>query len=84
MYPPACAGLGALELTILRGEMTTPARERVQRYRRHLSDEKRQYDSERRRRARQQQSESLRSLTAREQDRQRTARHRSRETTQQM
>ena len=46
------------------------ARERVQRYSRRLSDEKRQYDSERRRLARQQQSESLRSLTACERDRQ--------------
>ena len=41
------------------------------------------YDSEKRRPARKQQSESLRSLTARERDRQRTARHRSRQTTQQ-
>ena len=59
------------------------ARERVQRYRRRLNDERRQYDSERRRLARKQQSELLRSLTACERDRQRTARHRSRQTTQQ-
>ena len=43
------------------------AREHVQSYRRRLSDERRQYDSERRRLVRQQQSDSLRSLTAREQ-----------------
>ena len=54
---------------------------RRQRYRRRLSDEKRQYDSERGRLARQQQSESLRSLTAcARRDRQRIARHRSRQT----
>ena len=51
----------------LRGETTTPGqrtRPEVQK----TCDERRQYDSERRRLARQQQSESLRSLTARERD----------------
>ena len=43
--------------------------------RRWLSDERRQYDSERRRLVRQQQSDSLHSLTARERDRQSTAQH---------
>ena len=46
------------------------ARERVQRYRKHLSDERRQYNSERRRLA---QSNSLCPLMALERDRQRTA-----------
>ena len=61
------------------------ARERIQRYRRRLSDERRQYYSERRRLARQQQSDSLCSLMAHDLDRpQRTARHHSWETTQQL
>ena len=57
------------------------ARERMQRYRRRLSaqqrDERRPYKSERRRLVRQHQHDSLRSMTRRERDRRRTARHRS-------
>ena len=71
----ACSPLGALELTM--------ARERIQSYRRCLSYERRQYGSERRL-AHQQQSDSLHSLTAYERDRQRTAQHPSRKTTQQL
>ena len=61
------------------------ARERVQRYRRLLSDERRQYDGEKRRLARQQQSDSLRLLAARERGIGReqhsiVAQHRSKET----
>ena len=92
--PSSMCPSGALELTQssrrahdtmedLEERRRRQARERVQRYRRRLSDERRQYDSERRRIARKQQSKSLRSLTARERDKQRPARHRSRQTTQQ-
>ena len=58
-------------------------RKSIQRYRRPLSDKRRQYDSERKRLASQQQSNSLCLLIAHERDRQRTAWPGSRNTTQQ-
>ena len=76
--------LGALELTItllwqygrLRGETMMPGQRTRPEVQRQLSDERRQYDSERKRLVCQQQNDSLRSLMARERDRQSTARHR--------
>ena len=59
----------------LRGETMMPGQRTRPEVRRWLSDERRQYDSERRRLVPQQQSNSLRSLTAHERDRQSTARH---------
>ena len=68
MCPSWCARAHAELVEDLEERRRCQAREHVQRYRRRLSDEKRQYDSEKRRLARQQQSELLRSLTACEQD----------------
>ena len=71
MYP--LAHVPALELTDLQERRRRQARERVQRYRKRSSYERRQYESERKRLACQKQSDSLHLLTAHEQDRKRTA-----------
>ena len=80
-YHPVRAPLGALDDGTLRDDDARPENASRGTCRRRLNDERRQYDSERKRLARQQQSDSLRSLTAHE--RERTAQHCSRETTRQ-